>query len=360
MKDIKLLMFIIVGAIIVGYLFANNSFAVNWIEQNEGLYLSFKANEYVEDECVLSFDMENKFNESSLYDFSFNDNYGVLYGVEEKDDGVYGKCYYFDGSVNDNVTVADSSELNLTSWTIMFWYKPNSMVEPRGLLTKGNNFWILQYHGETVRVGFQYDSTNIYADSNASFSTSYFTHVTWVFDTELNDIWVYSNLTLVYYNDDWVWNPDLNDKCLTVGYEPYSNSNAFGRIDEVRVFDYAMSIEEIEGYMNKPIEMVFDVYGFAGDVVLLSFQNGCIWEQQVVSDDFVSFNVFVLDCEGFDMLITVFHGKDIVETCLLTLYVGDCYELVVAQPFSSVIVMGSVASVIIVVGLVFWVKDKFW
>jgi len=193
-----------------------------------------------------------KFNEGSgttAYDSSFYNNHGTLVNGPTWVDGKYGKALSFDGS-DDYVEVADSESLDITDEiTIVVWAKPDGANEMGYLVAKGNpaanQRYNLYWNGANDQLvfwesGSERTSEKVFVDNNV-----------WVQAAIVID-----GTTLKFYRNGvsagtkTLSNPlESNSDALRIGHRVGDPSDARcfkGTIDEVRIYNRALSSEEIQ------------------------------------------------------------------------------------------------------------------
>jgi hypothetical protein len=216
-----------------------------------------------------------KFDEGSgttAYDSSGNGNHGTIYGATYVD-GKIGKALGFDG-VDDNVEVPDSDTLDVTdALTVSFWFKSDYDIYagfPEAYLFVGKWHGI----GDQARTGFLVN-LNLYSDghmrlwlgfgnwemnvlssSKVTWSAGVWYHVAATYDRFLPN----GNAKLYI---DGVLDAQLdehrtiapNTLSLFINIDPFEfwhpwNTYFPGIMDDVRVYDSALSADEIGTIMN--------------------------------------------------------------------------------------------------------------
>ncbi|MEM5829117.1 MAG: DUF2341 domain-containing protein, partial [Candidatus Aenigmatarchaeota archaeon] len=191
------------------------------------------------------------FNEGSgtiAYDSSGYNNHGTLVNGPTWVDGKFGKALQFDG-VDDYVNLTNNPiyDLGLGSFTVTFWMRPLNQpnLYPR-ILEKGgwqNNGWSIQLSSSSNQIRFFYGSSSGwsgYFAPSISYNVGEWIFVAVVVDKDNNVGKSYKNGVLIgnltlptYYS-----NPTAT---LYLGTPGYFN----GTIDEVRIYNRALSEEEI-------------------------------------------------------------------------------------------------------------------
>lgn len=179
-------------------------------------------------------------------DSSGANNSGTLNGPTWTNSGKYGKALLFDG-VNDIVHVADSASLDLTTaMTLEAWVYPTVTVSGwKAILQKEVDAYLLSAGSDAnvPALGGTFNGvccTNVYAPAVLAINT--WTHVagTWDGTTErlyINGVQVASsaaNGTL-----------QVNANPVRIGGNTYGTEFFKGRIDEVRIYNRALTASEI-------------------------------------------------------------------------------------------------------------------
>jgi Concanavalin A-like lectin/glucanases superfamily len=210
------------------------------------------------------------FNEGSgatVFDGSGNGNHGTISGATRNTSGQYGAALDFDGT-NDLVTVPDSSSLDLTSgMTVEAWVRP--------LTTSGWRTAVLKERpGDTVYALYssnndngrpsgrlRVNGSNVFVNGTSRLTTSVWTHLATTFDG--------SNLRL-YVNGALVATRAASGAILTstnplrIGGSSALGRWFRGRIDEVRVYNRALSASEIQSDRTTPLSQTAAARRLAG------------------------------------------------------------------------------------------------
>ena len=226
------------------------------------------------------------FDDCSAKDLSGNGNDGIIYGAKCVD-GKFGKALRFDG-VDDYVNVGDVSSLEFASgqsFSFAYWFKGTGhSTENDGIITKGYGAgdynlvpWYLVYYRTDGHVGLylrdpagnSYDSSPdgpIIDDGNWHFLVH-------VYDADAGEIRNYDNGRLVNTLSGVTkdaYGTNTGRFILMDHYQRYTQ----GIIDEVRVYNKALSADEIKelyerGVTPRPklaIEMDIDTSLKQGEV----------------------------------------------------------------------------------------------
>ena len=190
----------------------------------------------------------------TLHDSSGNGNNGTLQGgASWTTSGKYGSAISFNGT-NAYVNVPNSASLQLTSaMTLEAWVNPNLRTGVwRDVIYKGNDNYYLEGDSTTGKpvVG------GIFAGSNANtFGTAGLTVNTW---THLAG--TYDGTTLrLYVNGVQVSNfaktgsIAISTNALQIGGDSIYGQYFPGKIDEIRIYNRALSATEIQSDMNSPL-----------------------------------------------------------------------------------------------------------
>ena len=214
------------------------------------------------------------YNSTGVFDNSSYNNFGTFYGGLGTDNittGKYGKALSFDGS-NDYISVPPSTSLNITNAiTLEAWIKadnwaPSDYDSP--FITKANGtdwgVWNLVHKvndNQTGKTGFRFEivisGTRYKIWSTTQGQTNQWYHLVGTFDGTtmrlyVNGIEENSNVT--------PGSIDTNNLNLQIGKQwwYYSNYSWFnGTIDEVRIYNRALSPEEINASYNNGLYRLY-------------------------------------------------------------------------------------------------------
>ncbi|WP_461867042.1 PEGA domain-containing protein [Thermococcus sp.] len=212
-----------------------------------------------------------------LPDDSGNGHEGIIHGNPKTVDGIVGKAIEFDG-VNDWIYVGNSEDLRLSSFTLSFWVKINPDDE------KFMNNWVIwlgkgglgdDCYGDNANylvysrngyfyAGFESEAHSCYGVNNDEFIKVPLERFKgWVFVTLTYDS--NSRELNLYLNGSRVGSiktrngPELNSQPLTIGMNGlsgfYENKKFKGILDEVRIYNRALSEEEILQLMKTRLEI---------------------------------------------------------------------------------------------------------
>jgi hypothetical protein len=211
----------------------------------------------------------------TAYDTSGNGNNGTLTpgasgntttgscnsgtSTEMWNDGTTGKFNAsagFDGT-DDYVTVADANALDQTgNLTISMWVNPTALSNTEAeLLQKGTsddcqNYGLALYGGTTLALLSSNSCSWSYAGTNAVLTTGSWQYVTATYDG--TNVRYYINGTL---KDTVAWGGigSANSGALVIGGGPSQASSDYfnGLIDDVRIYNYALTGAQIKNVMNE-------------------------------------------------------------------------------------------------------------
>lgn len=190
-------------------------------------------------------------NDSSDYD-----NHGTVYGADYVDSPM-GQALSFDG-INDYVEIENDSSLNITQGTWEAWIKfdalPSVAGHPMNPLAKANQYWI---HGsrndpdsgttDAIVVKVRVGGTRYCAKTSSSFITAgVWYHVAGTYDGETLKLYV--NGTLIDSNNAPSGNIDTGTQIMAVGTWSTLIDYFQGTIDEVRIWNTALTAEQLIHY----------------------------------------------------------------------------------------------------------------
>ncbi|MFZ3077294.1 MAG: LamG domain-containing protein [Candidatus Aenigmatarchaeota archaeon] len=189
----------------------------------------------------------------NAYDSSGNGNVGTLTNMNTTgnatsgwSDGKFGEWLQFDG-VNDYVNVVNSASLNITNAiTMSAWVKPTILAQASNpeIMAKGgsSNNYRIRYSSDGSISGKFYGTSNNSISSNSSLNVNTFSHVAFVYDGSYN--YAYFNGVLDKPREANGGNILITIDKLTIGSLMGSNEFFNGTIDEVRIWNQALSPDE--------------------------------------------------------------------------------------------------------------------
>jgi len=205
---------------------------------------------------VLAYGM-NEGSGTVVNDLSGNGNTGTLVnGVAWTTSGRYGGALSFDGA-NDYVTtpLAKSSFSN-KGFTLEAWVRATSSTGWRWIFAEdsGSYFFVgRSAFGQYMHWGFQDIGISAADVTNAAFNTNtwYFVAVTWDGTTNANGVKLWLNGALV--GQATATSTTFSAGNINIGARQSFNEYWQGEIDEVRIYNRALSQSEIQGDMNTAI-----------------------------------------------------------------------------------------------------------
>jgi len=206
-----------------------------------------------------SFDGQYTTSTDGTADVSGNDNWGTFNGGVKPAAGIVGQALSFDGS-DDYVDMGDVLDSTFTGNTFTFevWIKPETTIGTHPIIWKysgGGDNRQFQFQQITDTITFYAaepdNSNNITYTSGSIISTSTWTHIILVVDKNeaaMNDkVDLYQDGVLVAFTTSDTPFPTLADVSTTlrIGSNDGVSNDFNGLIDEVRIYNRALSAEEI-------------------------------------------------------------------------------------------------------------------
>jgi Concanavalin A-like lectin/glucanases superfamily len=196
---------------------------------------------------------------STLEDVTGNEHDGTIEGPEWTDRGKYGNALSFNGESEDCVTVPDESgALQLTEeLTLEAWVKPSGPTENDPIIFKealgiGGQPGYAMGIGVTSSgkpegvIGEEGESENV--EAPGKIDSNVWTHLAFTYDGAHMRLYVNGSLVATQAQADA---PLAAPGDLKIGCSAWWWEEGFdGRIDEVRIYDRALSAGEIGGDMN--------------------------------------------------------------------------------------------------------------
>ncbi|MCC7506066.1 MAG: laminin G domain-containing protein, partial [Saprospiraceae bacterium] len=161
----------------------------------------------------------------------------------------YGRSAYQFNGVDASVRADNSSPLNSANTTISFWIKPNSFPASGEAYLLSNGGWQERWkismpnHGKPVFTTHSNGQCCSDMDSGTPLELHNWTHVVMVHDGS-KDIIYFDGVQVAEKNVSGALDPTTHP--LGIGYDPIDNGSFFdGAIDEVQIYNYALSAAEI-------------------------------------------------------------------------------------------------------------------
>ncbi len=198
---------------------------------------------------------------NKMDDKSGNGNSGTLTNGPTKVPGKIGQALNFGGPANTAVTTSGSLLNNLGPMSISVWIKPSNygassaMVLSKSLSFSGQG-WLLDVYtsGQSLRLGVSYGTQNLTAYSaNNSVDLNRWQHwiITWDGSTTASNVHFFKNGTEVVHSTpddtDGLGTKGSDTGTLSIGLDNESLGRTyFGLIDDVRIYNRALSVAEIQ------------------------------------------------------------------------------------------------------------------
>jgi len=198
---------------------------------------------------------------STVTDSSGKSNSGTLTGGATVATGRVGQAASLDG-VNDYISVSDSASLDFdkSAGTIMMWIRPMRVGMPHELLAIDSDFEIEFNTNDGSMYFYPYADDPTYLNNNVMqglLEENVWQHIAVTWDYANKEAKIYSGATEVAYQTIGVptyWNTIASTRDWHFGGSSVKpGQNLQGYIDEVKMYNYAMSTSEVYGeFMQAP------------------------------------------------------------------------------------------------------------
>jgi len=188
---------------------------------------------------------------TTVTDSSGNGNNGTISGATSWTGGEFGGALSFDGA-SSVVTVADSASLDLSSgMTLEAWVYPLSVNRWNPIVLKsgsGLDCYIFQASSAATTPAVYCDGFGANVDGPSALPANAWSHLATTYDGTNAIIYVNGvQVASVAHNTPITVSPGN----LTIGFAP--PSYFLGKIDELRVYNYALTAGQIQADMNTPV-----------------------------------------------------------------------------------------------------------
>jgi hypothetical protein len=222
---------------------------------------------------------------TTAFDSSDNGNDGTINGTKWTE-GFFVHALKFDG-VDDYVQISDDISLHLDSeesMTFEFWIKTNGSGEESALFHKystlnPNPYYLLTLTSNGKFKGQIRDSYELYSNltSNSTITDGKWHYITFVIDRVADKLTVYIDGNVDNMTDDLTIGTSTNNADLFMGKTASNDRYYNGSLDEIRIYDRALSAREVEDHYNSFILTVWtdkDIYSPGEQVTLTSSYFG--------------------------------------------------------------------------------------
>ena len=335
---------ILSGAVIQGF----NPFK-DVVEASSYGSFSYVTNIIHYETTEVSFNMEDMYNSTYLYDFSLNEHFSRKEGSLEFETGIYGKSLRWPSG---QIIVADLDIIDM-SFTIETWIYPTSedFISLAG--TEAIYPFIQKASNESML--FQYSGGTAALYSNKTVGLNAWTHVALVYD-------VVSGVAKWYLNASEQGSKEVGprvwDGKWSIG-RMWLGNEWKGKIDEFRIYKGdARTQSEVEEDMKTSIAYKLIVTGLNpySDVAQLWYPDGefarlHMLQQDADAEGKVEFNVYLFSGHrtSYTGILKVIHSGITYTSPILSLSWGDVYYFSLRKPFSEVQIAVLVAGLIIIV-----------
>jgi hypothetical protein len=195
----------------------------------------------------------NENNGTTVTDSSGNSNNGTLNGTTWSTSGKYGNALSFNGS-SALVSIIDSASLNLTTgMTLEAWVNPSTTSAAwRDIIYKGSNdIYYLEGsspQGQAPAMGASFSTNPLYA--TAALAANTWSHLAATYDGATLRLYVNGVQVASRAQTGAI---QTSTGVLTIGGDPLYGQYFAGRIDEVRIYNNALSSAAIQADMNTPV-----------------------------------------------------------------------------------------------------------
>jgi len=220
------------------------------------MWLNYPYPNFPSKENLVGYWAFNEGTGTTAFDNSGNSNHGTLVNMEDADwvDGVVGKCLEFDGS-NEYVNCGNDVSLKLEpqedAFSLVCWFKTNvsGTLISKGVATASLRQYQLYTQSESIDVnlgGAVSSVTFTWDDSNWHF-------IAVTVPASATGHKMYIDGVFYVWNIDGGIGTEVNDaQDVNIGGRTNGGFLLTGLIDEVRIYDTALTVSEIKALYDYP------------------------------------------------------------------------------------------------------------
>ena len=189
-------------------------------------------------------------------DVTGNGHDGEFEGAPKWVAGKFGSALEFDGD-DDHVVVPDDDALDLTDEvTLMAWFSPNDVLTSRRMMVKNDSIFVIFDFGNSKdSIDFLVKPDNTNAESTTTdWKIGQWYHFAGTFDGKTMKVYINGKLEGEKPNNVPIAPSDLD---LWIGGDDWGRPTDHfpGKIDEVRLYDKALSEADIQRVMDTPADV---------------------------------------------------------------------------------------------------------
>ncbi len=193
--------------------------------------------------------------------------------------GKFGKSLIFDGA-SDYVSIPSNSATSGTSFTMSAWINTTTTAAGFAAIMEhnrlGNNFYGLWRNGNLLH--FRWNSSQT-GNSVKTLSANTWYHVVGTYDSVTSTAKIYINGTLDSAASGQT-NPTATDAITTIGATNSPGEYFSGKIDNVKIYNYALTTDEVSREYNQGSSLVL---GASGDNS--SYEKGAANQEYCIPGD---------------------------------------------------------------------------
>lgn len=300
----------------------------------------------------VSFNMEDMYNSTHLYDFSLKEHYGRKEGSVEFETGIYGKSLRWpSGQI-----ALEGLEIKDMSFSIEAWIYPTSENTISLVGTAASYPFVQKVSNGSMLFQYSGGAASLYSTKTVELNS--WTHVALVSDFASGVAKWYINgveqgsKTIGTRNWDGKWsigrmNPN------------YATNEWRGKIDEVRIYKgRALSQADVQKDMKTSIAYKLLLTGLApyADVAQLWYPDGEFarlnkLEQYADEEGKAEFNVYAFSGHKpeYTAILKVIHSSVTYSSPAFSLSWGDVYHFSLSNPFNQTVIAILIAGLIVTV-----------